>query len=298
MSNNKLYIIGNGFDLHHNLKTSYANFCMYVRENDKELFDFLEGYLDIDLDKDGLWKDFEMSLSTFDYRAFYSDYDYTEPASDKFKLSEMFGVEDELMEKSEMMIQKMRQALYDWLNEIEYPDNGYKTLLLDTNAKYLTFNYTDTLNQLYFIPNESILHIHHSVVTHGSDLIFGHGSIIKEEPMFDNDGNGNYPTSSYANAVSASKMLLANFYKKTQTIIKVNEKFFDNLHNIDEIIVLGHSLNHIDLPYFKYLHKTAHKAKWTISYYDEFEPEKMRDALLKAGVEDGMSFIKIDDITI
>ena len=51
MSNNKLYIIGNGFDLHHNLKTSYANFCLYVRENDKELYEFLEGYVDVELDK-------------------------------------------------------------------------------------------------------------------------------------------------------------------------------------------------------------------------------------------------------
>ena len=248
--------------------------------------------------KDGLWKDFENSLGTFDHGAFYSEYDYTEPASDKFRLSDMFGVEDELTEKSEMMIQKMRQVLHDWLDEVDYPDNGYKTLLLDSNAKYLTFNYTDTLNRLYFIPNESILHIHHSVVTHGSDLIFGHGSIIKEEPLFDNNGNGNYPSSSYANAESASKMLLTYFYKDTQTIIRENAKFFDNLRDIDEIIVLGHSLNDIDLPYFKYLHKIAHKAKWTISYYDDSEPEKMHDALLKAGVEDGLSFLKLDDITI
>jgi hypothetical protein len=284
MSNSKLYIIGNGFDLHHNLKTSYANFCLYVRENDKELYEFLEGYVDVELDKDGLWKDFE--------------YDYTEPASDKFRLSDMFGVEDELTEKSEMMIQKMRQVLHDWLDEVDYPDNGYKTLLLDSNGKYLTFNYTATLSRLYFIPDENILHIHHSVATHGSDLIFGHGSIIKEEPLFDNNGNGNYPSSSYANAESASKMLLTYFYKDTQTIIRENAKFFDNLRDIDEIIVLGHSLNDIDLPYFKYLHKIAHKAKWTISYYDDSEPEKMHDALLKAGVEDGLSFLKLDDITI
>lgn len=298
MSNNKLYIIGNGFDLHHNLKTSYANFCLYVRENDKELYEFLEWYVDVELDKDGLWKDFEKSLGTFDHGAFYSDYDYTEPSSDKFRLSDMFGVEDELTEKSETMIQKMRQALYDWLDEVDYPDNGYKALLLETNANYLTFNYTNTLNRLYFIPDENILHIHHSVATHGSDLIFGHGSIIKEEPLFDNDGNGNYPTSSYANAEGASKMLLAYFYKDTQTIIRENKKFFDNLRDLDEIIVLGHSLNDIDLPYFKYLYKITYKAKWTISYYDDSEPEKMRDALLKAGVEDGLSFIKLDDITI
>lgn len=297
MSNSKLYIIGNGFDLHHDLKTSYADFCLYVRENDKELYEFLECYIDVELDKKGLWKDFENCLSTFDHVGFYSDYDHTEPSSDNFKLSDMFGVEDELTEKSEMMIEKMRQALYDWLDEIDYPEKGYKALPLETYSRYLTFNYTLTLNQLYSIPDENILHIHHSVATHGSDLVFGHGSIIEEVSLLD-DGNGNYPSSSYANAEDASKMLLTYFYKDTQTIIRENEKFFDNLQNIDEFIVLGHSLNDIDLPYFNYLHKIARKAKWTISYYDDSEPEKMRDALLRAGVEDGISFIKIDDITI
>lgn len=104
----------------------------------------------------------------------------------------MFSVKDELTEKSEMMIQKMRQALYDWLDEIDYSNNGCKTLLLDTN----TFNYTTTLNRLYLMLDKSMLHIHHSVATHGSHLILGHGSIINEEPLFDNNGKGNYPSSS------------------------------------------------------------------------------------------------------
>jgi hypothetical protein len=99
MSNKKLYIIGNGFDLHHGLRTRYADFCLCVRENDKELYEFLEWYVDADLNKDGLWKDFEKDLGTFDHAAFYSDYDYTEPLSDNFKLSDMFGVEDELTER-------------------------------------------------------------------------------------------------------------------------------------------------------------------------------------------------------
>lgn len=298
MSNRKLYIIGNGFDLHHGLRTRYADFCLYVRENDKELYEFLEWYVDTDLDKDGLWKDFEKDLSTFDHGAFYSDYDHTEPLSDNFKLSDMFGVENELTERAEMMIEKMRQALYDWLDEIDYPDNGYNALPLDPKAKYLTFNYTSTLSRLYSIPDENILHIHHSAATHGNDLVFGHGSIIEEVSLLDDEGNGNYPSSSYSNAESASKMLLAHFYKDTQDIIRKNVNFFDNLCDINEIIVLGHSLNNIDLPYFEYLNKIAYKAKWTISYYDDSEPSRMRDALLKAGVEDYMSFIKLGAITI
>ncbi|MGC3978399.1 MAG: AbiH family protein [Paludibacteraceae bacterium] len=101
---------------------------------------------------------------------------------------------------------------------------------------------SSTLNQLYSIPDENILHIHHSIATHGSDLVFGHGSIIEEVTLLDDEGNGNYPSSSYSNAESASKMLLAHFYKDTKNIIRKNVKFFDNLWDIDEIIVLGHSL--------------------------------------------------------
>jgi hypothetical protein len=128
-----------------------------------------------------------------------------------------------------MMIEKMRQALCDWLDEINYPDNGYNALPLDPKAKYLTFNYTPTLNRLYSIPDENILHIHHSVATHGSDLIFGHGNTIKEVSLLDDEGNGNYSSSSYSNAESASKMLLVHFYKDTQDIIRKNVEFFDNL---------------------------------------------------------------------
>lgn len=298
MNSRKLYIIGNGFDLHHGLKTRYADFCEYVRDNDSELYEFIEWYVDAELDKDGLWNDFEKSLGTFDHGAFYSDYDYTDPSSDSFKLSDMFGVEDELTEKAEMMIEKMSQALFDWLDEIDYSNKGYKMLLLDTRARYLTFNYTATLNRLYYIPDENILHIHHSIAAHGSDLVFGHGSTIEEVSLLDDKGNGNYPSSSYSNAESASKMLLAHFYKDTQDIIRKNVEFFDNLWDIGEIIVLGHSLNDIDLSYFEYLNKIVHKAKWTISYYDDSEPEKMSNALSRVGVESHLSFIKLDDITI
>ncbi len=298
MSNKKLYIIGNGFDLHHGLETSYASFCQHVKENDRELYEFLEWYVDIELDKDGLWKDFEKSLGTFHHDAFYSDYDHTDPSSDKFKLSDMFGVEDELTERSGMMIEKLSQALYYWLDEMDYSDNGYNVLPLGMNANYLTFNYTATLSRLYSIPDENILPIHHSVATHGSNLIFGHGRIIDEEPLFDNEGNCNYPSSSYSNAESASKMLLAHFYKDTKTIIRENIFFFDNLHNIDTIIVLGHSLNDIDLPYFEHLNAITYKAKWIISYYENTEVEIMRHALSTIGVQNDVLFIKLDDITI
>lgn len=61
MSKSKLYVIGNGFDLHHGLKTSYADFREYVRYKYNDIFIRLSHYIFNDDDK--LWRDFENSLS-------------------------------------------------------------------------------------------------------------------------------------------------------------------------------------------------------------------------------------------
>ncbi|MCB8999333.1 MAG: hypothetical protein H6540_04595 [Bacteroidales bacterium] len=49
----KLYIIGNGFDIHHGIKSKYSDFKDYVEKNDKVLFDSLEKYFN----QDELWSD-------------------------------------------------------------------------------------------------------------------------------------------------------------------------------------------------------------------------------------------------
>jgi hypothetical protein len=297
MDNKTLYIIGNGFDLHHGLKTGYDNFCRYVRRYDEELYDFLERYVDLDINKKGLWCNFEIGLATFDHAAYYSDYDNTNPIEDdNFKLSHMNGVADELRELSKTMIYKLQTALHDWLNGKKYKRNKHLSLPLDINAKYLTFNYTDTLQRLYSIPDENILHIHHSIATRGNDLVFGHGTKVEQMPIYDEEGNGNYPSSAYYEAEGASKMLLACFYKDTITTIRENTEFFDNLRGIDRVIVLGHSINEIDLPYFAHLNTIIRGAKWTVSYYTDPEREKMRCALLNAGIKGDISFIKFEEL--
>lgn len=295
MNSTKLYIIGNGFDLHHNLKTSYAHFCQYVKKNNIELFNFLEYYLNIDLDNNGLWKDFEKSLGTFDNKAFHRDYDNSEPSSDEFRLSDIFGVIDELTERSSLMIEEMREALYDWINEIDYYDKKYKELPLEFDAKYLIFNYTSTLEKLYNISEKNILHIHNYVTNDINNLIFGHDRIIESSPMLDNEGNSNYPTSSFLETEGASKMLLTQFYKDTNKIINENEAFFLSLKYIKEIIVLGHSLNDIDLPYFKHIIKiVGNDIKWKISYHYDTEYEEMKEKMKSFGVISEVTFIKME----
>ena len=58
MTPERLYIIGNGFDLHHGLKSRYWDFKLYLENKDKDLLEKLEEYFS----SDSLWSDFEGTL--------------------------------------------------------------------------------------------------------------------------------------------------------------------------------------------------------------------------------------------
>lgn len=294
MTKHKLYIIGNGFDLYHNFETSYGHFCNYVKNNHEDLFIFLENYIYFELDKNGLWSDFEGSLSTFDFDAFMIDHDFTDPTLDNFRPSDVFGLEDELSEISEVMIEKIRYAFYDWLTNIEQTNYKYRLLPLDKKATYISFNYTPTLENLYSIQDLHILHIHNSIMADYTNLIFGHGKYLEDEPSFDSEGNSTRHL--YTDSQNASKMILAQYYKDTKSVMEKHDYFFNNLSHITEIIILGHSINEIDIPYFKYLDKLLHNIPWSISYHVDNEPLKMGLTLTNADINVNINFFKLSEM--
>ena len=57
--NKILYIVGNGFDIHHGVKSRYSDFKDYVQANGSDLYDTLEKYFNTD----ELWSDFEETLA-------------------------------------------------------------------------------------------------------------------------------------------------------------------------------------------------------------------------------------------
>ena len=61
----RLYIIGNGFDLHHGLASTYRDFEKYVRNNNNKLYSRLQLYFDYDY----LWSHFEAVLAKIDVHA-------------------------------------------------------------------------------------------------------------------------------------------------------------------------------------------------------------------------------------
>lgn len=60
--NQILNIVGNGFDLHHQIKSGYSDFGKYVREVDRDLYDTFEEYFLFD----GNWSNLEETLAYID----------------------------------------------------------------------------------------------------------------------------------------------------------------------------------------------------------------------------------------
>ena len=283
----KLYIIGNGFDLWHGLPTKYSCFYEFAKEALNELANYL------DKNEEDLWADFENSLGKFDWKSIYDTYDYTDITADNFKPSEAFGLEDELHEQTDCLVETIKELFCSWICGIDI-SVATKKLEFDIDDRFINFNYTSTLQMVYGVKDEHIFHIHGKSEAY-DDLIFGHLETMEEAPEFDRNGDGNRTI--FTDAKNAAKYPFYAFQKPVNEIIKRNCDFFNNLRGIKNIIVIGHSLNKIDLPYFKKIVKNTEGAKWLVCYKEPENKTTHLKTLLQCGIpKDKIIMCTCDDL--
>ncbi|MDR3651520.1 MAG: bacteriophage abortive infection AbiH family protein [Paludibacter sp.] len=306
MKMNTLYVIGNGFDLYHELPTRYCHFHKFVKENHKE-FDFeLEKYFELRIKEDKspevscvekyLWTNFEEDLGTFDWTAFFDDICNIDINDENFKLSFIYSLEDDIDEQTENLLESIREAFESWLECIDF-DFVQKKLSLNENACFLSFNYTLLLEVFYKIQHENILHIHGNIEDNRGAIIFGHNQTVEEEPEFDENGDSN--RTPFSDSEAKAKYPFHALSKPVREIIEDNKSFFEDLCLVNKIVVLGHSLNEIDIPYFEEIHRITSNANWLVTYFDEDEKQKHLFTLQEIGIErECISMIKIDELLI
>lgn len=88
--------------------------------------------------------------------------------------------------------------------------------------------------------------------------------------------------------------------KRTSNIIDINSRYFAQLRNVDNVIVIGHSFGKVDKPYFEEVFDSVRKdAFWTVYYYNEAEKNKFEQRLLSLGVkEEKMSVLDLELLRI
>lgn len=177
-----LYIIGNGFDIHHGIKSRYSDYREWLKEYDFDLYDKLCRLYDSIDEDDGWWKSFEQHLSaiSFDYiNKMYQDYspiygseDFRD--ADYHRASIQVGLDIDI----DNLIENIGQSLKVWVSSLNKPNCGKLRIADKDECYFLTFNYTKTLEDVYNIPSEQLCHIHGSI--NGDDLIWGHGKTTND----------------------------------------------------------------------------------------------------------------------
>jgi len=265
-----LYIIGNGFDIHHDIPSSYKDFHQWIEENDKELLAQMQEFF-IDSYDSTWWKDFEHNLSSLDaYSIIYTKVqeNYPNIADDNFSDSEWYDAEHAVERQIDDIYSAIEIAFRKWVNTLP-EGNSQKKISMILGSHFLSFNYTDTLESLYGINSDNILYIHGRVKETSKKLILGHGTTKKQLhdliriDAVEDDSTLDLITS---RAKETAITCIANKRKNVEQNIEENKKWFDTLFNITHIHIYGFSLSDIDMPYMFQIINSVNRELVTIEF--------------------------------
>ena len=250
LSDNRiLYIIGNGFDLAHGIKSSYWNFREWLGNNRSNLIGMMDIFFSNQRD---VWSNIEQALGEYNEESIL---DYCRPDEEfdyDHSLSSSARVEDSPMTFFQPVLEEFRDAFRDWVDSIEI--RGVKKLYrLNPDSRYLSFNYTDTLETEYGITPNQVTHIHGSRLN-DEEYIIGHNNNRNPSSVWDDDGL-TFEQQAYENII----VWMNEFTKQYNRNIANHSSFFDSLYDIKQIIVIGHSMSKVDWPYFREIIKNIGK---------------------------------------
>lgn len=312
MENNKtssLFIIGNGFDISHSLKTNYNDFKKYlikrfeIKDPDSGIFDYVDLpsinsktleyneeeivmlVIDIINKVEGKkWSDLEKNLSLIDFSMYLEEFDEPE----NFK--EIYLRNDE-KSQSFLTFLEIKKYFRDWIKSIkiekEKHKNDFQKLLNIDSDKFLNFNYTSTLEIIYGINKEHICYLHGNT-NEKDELYFGHGEEIENYKEKDDFEYDKYET---------QNNIIESLKKDTNEVLKRNKNFFSNLKNIGKIYSYGFSYGKVDLIYIEKICKEINTSN-VVWYFNDFDSEaeikKYIEIIKKSGFRGKISTFHIE----
>jgi hypothetical protein len=161
-------------------------------------------------------------------------------------------------------------------------------LRLDKSALFISFNYTNTLERIYNIHSDRICYIH-GKLNSPVGIVMGHAmkqSSFEPRPPIDltsfteeeMDAFAESYSPDYESAIIEAHEYFGRSYKDTDACMKASGSFLQSLSDIDNVIILGHSLAEIDQIYFEYINQNAAtKCLWWATSF----PRSQKDAMFE-----------------
>lgn len=317
----QLFVIGNGFDIHHKIPSSYKMYRDWLEEHDSELLESLRCYYDVD---DGeWWSQFEIKLGHpdmvdyIDKTSFENEPDY---GSDDFRDRDYYAGQFAAEAEIGTLVADIKETFTDWVGSLPAPNSDKKIKLDKDDAFFINFNYTDTLQTLYNVKATDILFIHGNV-GNGTELILGHNRPYDEidsefapEIPVPPDGLSDEELAEWCDVMADSgenyihlsvrEEVVSQIHrlrKDTEGIIKVNKKSFESLKDVKIIHVYGLSFSPVDVPYLDKIVSEVNAAttKWIVSWYEDEDKMKAKRFFQQKGINaELVSYIKLNDILL
>ena len=305
-----LYIIGNGFDLHHGIASKYSDFKIYLAKHDRDLLYALEHLYDC---KD-IWGDFEQNLLTISRETFINYinplFPVNEVDDEDFTYAELFLSQDSAGNLVDELTENLRKRFHQWIRTLIMP-SGYEQRIieLDPNALFVSFNYTDFIEVVYKIPTHQICYLHGKKSDKTGSIILGHGESSENsldnwlkqndkkrrfQPRIKNKRNkyynnsnptylayfledetkGNWRSEARYHAINFAAERIEDYYEQSfknfDKVLQTHKSFISSLNKIKKIIVIGHSLSKVDMPYFEKILEVNGDPKnieWEVSFH-------------------------------
>lgn len=262
--NQVLYIIGNGFDLMHGVKSSYYAFRDSLGKRNT-LRETLENYLT----PEDIWADFENALAHFDIPSMGSQFlvddwlDWMDAYAEDAGAAEFYMAIEAAATPIQIVAQELPRRFRMWVKSLSIGTKDRPLKGLFRKGKVLCFNYTEFVEALYGIPEQNVCYIHgcrRKRKYHPEDrLILGHMPGASDDAFDFDDDTHLRVRDPYKQAMSqiAQEQVLqliadydAELTKNSREIITTHASFFSELNEIESIIVIGHSFSPVDWDYF------------------------------------------------
>ena len=277
----QLIILGNGFDLFFDLKTKYKDFFNYLNANYPEEKAYIDDFALWDnIEDSSLWMDFESNLGNINL--FVLD-DF------RYDIEELKNLYCELENVKDLL----KTMFVSWVKSIncDIDKQKYKKYCFNNDAFLLTFNYTLTVEKHFKINPLNIYHIHGSI---DDEIVFGHASnksinnkIDEYRELFTEESLEEFPPL-YEDSLHVANDFIYALEKPTKKIIKKLNKVLEvreiNLHDIEEVIIIGHSYSEVDFPYFQLIAKKCKKANWFFGVHSTEDEKKAQQYIMKLNI--------------
>ena len=326
MLDNVLYVIGNGFDLHHGVNSSYSSFCQWLKTHDPETLDIYETVCNYD----AIWSDFEASMAyvSRDYFLLAGELFLPDSKSDPddWTMADIMLGGDAARSQAENLLDNLKKDFHKWVCTLHAPrDYTRKMLYVDDYARFLTFNYTTFLESHYGISASQVKHIHGVKTQPWGSLVVGHAedndqifnkwwkSKGYDRPHYNKKGKKYFKRDKIYRMYKGNTQYLPEYEAITESvesyycdsvkpvgkIISSNAEYFKTLCDIRTIYVWGFSFAKVDQPYIMKIiscNDNPSEIQWYISFFSESDKDKALSTLLPLGVNvDNIHFKPLAD---